>query len=397
VALANALAGNDLNGTDPEIVALFSSTFDWYYGTDGNTPSNKVDFATVVVHELGHGLGFVGSMNYDDGVGSAECNGFAGQGCWGYGTGYPFIYDRFTEDANGTPLLDYANFSTALGDALRGQAGGGVDFDGPNANGANVDNGRAPVALYAPSTWRPGSSYAHLDEIFNGTPNALMTYSLGNGESVHHPGPVTLGIFEDMGWVTEEGTVFAFAYLPSVVRNWPPAQYPGVVNGDFEDGRTGWTEYSTHPWDLIVRDFPGDVTPRSGSWAAWLGGENNHESYVGQQVTVPAGGPYLAYWHWIKSTDICGNDLGSVVINGFTVNQYDLCGFEQTSGWVKHVVDLDAYAGRTVEIRIRVETNSLIASSLFVDDVSFQSGPSTAQGNSMPSDPGDGVLQVGAD
>ena len=32
------------------------------------------------------------------------------------------------------------------------------------------------------------------------TPNSLMTYSLGHGESEHNPGPVMLGMFEDMGW-----------------------------------------------------------------------------------------------------------------------------------------------------------------------------------------------------
>jgi hypothetical protein len=319
-------------------------------------------------------------MNYDDGISYAECNGIAGTGCWGYGTAFPFIYDRFTEDGNGTPLLDYASPSSALGDALVGQAGGGVYFDGPNANGANTDNGQAPVRLYAPSTWRPGSSYSHLDEIFNGTPNSLMTYSLANGESEHSPGPVTLGMFEDMGWTTGGNGASVFVYLPSVIRNWPPTQLPGVVNGDFEDGPTGWTEYSTHPWDLIVRDFPSSVTPHSGSWAAWLGGENDNESYLEQQVTVPPGGPYLAYWHWIRSSDLCGNDLGGVLINGSTVEQYDLCLSQNTGGWAKHVVDLNAYAGQTVWLRIRVETNSLLMSSLFVDDVSFQTGADQTRG-----------------
>ncbi|MBU6230482.1 MAG: hypothetical protein KGQ93_12415 [Cyanobacteria bacterium REEB459] len=34
----------------------------------------------------------------------------------------------------------------------------------------------------------------------NNTPNALMTYSLGFRESILNPGPVTLGMFKDMGW-----------------------------------------------------------------------------------------------------------------------------------------------------------------------------------------------------
>src|SRR5574341_1296844 len=61
VATANKLTGSDLDPTDYDIRARFSSTFtDWYFGTDGNTPSDKWDFVSVVLHELGHGLGFTG-------------------------------------------------------------------------------------------------------------------------------------------------------------------------------------------------------------------------------------------------------------------------------------------------------------------------------------------------
>ena len=41
-------------------------------------------------------------------------------------------------------------------------------------------------------------------------------------------------------------------YLPLVLMNRPPVAPTGVTNGDFEDGATGWVEYSTHGWDLIV-------------------------------------------------------------------------------------------------------------------------------------------------
>jgi uncharacterized repeat protein (TIGR01451 family) len=51
-----------------------------------------------------------------------------------------------------------------------------------------------------PPTWRPGSSIYHLDERYNDTPDALMTYSLSNGESVHDPGDVARGILRDIGW-----------------------------------------------------------------------------------------------------------------------------------------------------------------------------------------------------
>lgn len=52
----------------------------------------------------------------------------------------------------------------------------------------------------APSSWKPGSSYTHLDESFNDTPHALMTYSLSRGEVLHHPGSIALAMLQDTGW-----------------------------------------------------------------------------------------------------------------------------------------------------------------------------------------------------
>jgi hypothetical protein len=151
----------------------------------------------------------------------------------------------------------------------------------------------------------------------------------------------------------------------------------GIVNGDFESGSTGWTEYSYQGWPIIINsEFPEDVTPHGGSWAAWLGGDDNEISYIQQPVTISAGTPYLVYYHWIDSTDICGYDYGFVLINSSVVHTYDLCSTTNTGGWVKHSVNLSAYAGQSVTLQIRVETDSLDYSSLFVDDVSLQGSAS---------------------
>lgn len=184
-ALANSLAGTDLDGPAiSDIGAEFNSTFDWYYGTDGVVPFDKVDFVSVVLHEIGHGLGFSGSMTVQGDM-----------GYWGSGTPFPDIYDKFTVTATNQPLTDYPSTgSTTLAAHLTGD---NIYFNGPNTLAANGGN---RAKLYAPSTWQQGSSYSHLDEIYNGTPHALMTYALGSGQAEHDPGTITLGIFQDMGW-----------------------------------------------------------------------------------------------------------------------------------------------------------------------------------------------------
>ena len=71
VAIAEKLVGSNLNDNTPDIFAIFNQNFsNWYFGTDGNPPAGKIDFVTVVLHELGHGLGLVGSMTVSSGSGS---------------------------------------------------------------------------------------------------------------------------------------------------------------------------------------------------------------------------------------------------------------------------------------------------------------------------------------
>ena len=184
IALANARHGSDLDATIPDISATFSSTFsNFYFGTDG-VPGAKVDFESVVLHEIGHGLGFVGLAGY---------HGSAWSCC--AGSSYPGIYDRFTT-GNGSPIATLS--AGALPAAMQGAD---VRFTGAAATAAN--GGVAPK-LYAPNPWQGGSSYSHLDEATYpaGNPNSLMTPAIGSNEVIHAPGPIALGIFADTGWTT---------------------------------------------------------------------------------------------------------------------------------------------------------------------------------------------------
>lgn len=191
VALANSIVGRDLDPERPDIVAEFSDDPGLvYFGTDGRPPTGTFDFPTIVLHEIGHGIGFFGGLEvvndrgtYDPG--SAEPT--------------PFIYDRFTVQETGTsfrPLLDYPRDSVELAAALQSNA---VFWDGDN--GVAAAGGALP-RLYAPPRWEPGSSYSHLDEVSYppGTTNALMTPFAARQEVLRDPGPISLGILEDQGW-----------------------------------------------------------------------------------------------------------------------------------------------------------------------------------------------------
>jgi hypothetical protein len=139
-------------------------------------------------------------------------------------------------------------------------------------------------------------------------------------------------------------------------------------------------------WLLIVDSFPGTITPRSGTWSAWIGGDYDDTSYVQQQTVVSLSCPYFIYWHWIASEDACGYDFGRVLVNDIVVDTVNLCSSTQTGGWAKHVVNLGAYAGQSVSLQIRAETDSSLNSNLFVDDVGFESSVTSDQGISSVAD-----------
>lgn len=197
-ALANALAGKDLDPTSPEISAKFSSNGAWYYGTDGQTPSGRYDLETAVLHELGHGLGFLSSDSYDPQTGMGLLD-------------EPTPFDAFIRTPDGRRLSDIPNPSVELGTLLTSP----LTWSG--ANGVAANNGVRPQ-IYAPSTYEDGSSVSHLDELTypSGTPNTLMTPQLDPAEAIHDPGPITLGMLADMRTKPPAGPVTS---LPSVPLN----------------------------------------------------------------------------------------------------------------------------------------------------------------------------------
>ena len=212
-ALADALALKNLGLGQPDVVAVFSANTNWYFGTDGNVSSSEYDFATVVLHEVGHGLGFSGSMQ----VGTLD-----GQvvGRWGFGNGVPYMYDLFAVNGRNQNLTDTSIFPNTSPQLAAELQSGNLFFTGSEAFEAN---GNKVAPLYAPTNWVQGTSYSHLDLSYRDTSDSLMTGFLSNGEANHFIGPVTSGLFNDIGW-NEALPIFNYdeidmdIFLPVVTR-----------------------------------------------------------------------------------------------------------------------------------------------------------------------------------
>ena len=195
-ALINSIAREDLDTSEPEIVAFFNSNAtSVYFGTDGRPATGQVDFRTIVLHELGHGLGFASETGPDP-----QGRGYWGIDFFGDGRRRPLSYDRHVVARETTGTRAITSYPQGITELTRALTGGQLFWDG--AKGKQALGGARPQ-LYAPSPFEDGSSYAHLDEAAfpRGNPHSLMTPFVGNGEVIHDPGAVALGILADQGWV----------------------------------------------------------------------------------------------------------------------------------------------------------------------------------------------------
>ena len=189
-----------------------------------------------------------------------------------------------------------------------------------------------------------------------------------------------------------------FAYVPIVIGKPAPPQPPPspLVNGNFEQGpNVGWVESSNYTgFTLVTNDFDDNqLTPHSGAFAAWLGGVNDEEAIITQQVTVPTGQPFLRYYYIIGSQEtLCGFDEGGVAVNGNPLQLYGLCDANESADWVLDSIDLSAFKGQSVTLQFFTFTDGSFNSNLFIDDVSFAASAAAEDASS----PGAGAIDASA-
>jgi hypothetical protein len=179
-ALANALAGKDLDRDNAEIIVQVNSSANWNQRGDDKPRSNEYDLESVILHEVAHGLGFLSTDVYDK--------------FFGYGSiDQPTPFDAYIQTPDGRRLADIPTPSLELGKILSSP----LYWIGEN--GKRV-NGGEKIKMYTPVTYEPGSSVSHLDEstYSKSGVNAVMTPNLDAGEVFHQPGPLLLAMMEDL-------------------------------------------------------------------------------------------------------------------------------------------------------------------------------------------------------
>ena len=133
-AIADSITGVDQHPAGADFYITYNSDWDdpaqcarpgFYYGLDGNEPTNADDLFPVVLHEMGHGLGFASFASPSNGV---------------FYFGAPGIFDYYTMDM--TTGLHWSEMSNAQR-AASATNNGNLVWDGPNVTA------EVPDTLYA--------------------------------------------------------------------------------------------------------------------------------------------------------------------------------------------------------------------------------------------------------
>lgn len=189
IALTEKLSGKEITGADtPDIICSLNKNIAWYFGTDGNTPGTKYDLATAVLHEITHGLGFSGFFKVENGT-----------GFFNNSANLPSIYDYYIFNYDNQQIADNEIF-TRPSDELQTQLTSEKLRFHTSKESSNAET--TPANIYAPSTWKYGSSIYHLNQsdFLADEKNGLMTAYKYKGEAIHTPGDVTLNMLAEMGW-----------------------------------------------------------------------------------------------------------------------------------------------------------------------------------------------------
>lgn len=194
-ALANALAGTRLNrSNNSEIDVQFNGALDsdpqcldgrgYYYGYD-HMDGNKIDFPDVLMHEIGHGLGFISLVVPSTGRNLA-------------GTSF-VIFDHFVLDLTSNKTFDQMTASERAAAAVDS---GNLVWAGPNsrAQSSLLTDGVNDqyLQLYAPATVSDGSSVSHWDTAEK--PDLLMQPFVSTDVRALQSVDFTTCALEDMGW-----------------------------------------------------------------------------------------------------------------------------------------------------------------------------------------------------
>lgn len=157
-------------------------------------------------------------------------------------------------------------------------------------------------------------------------------------------------------------------YLPILLN--AESCEPLVQNGGFENGSS--------PWVLGGFTYISIDNPHTGSYSAWLGGNNYAYDTLYQMITIPgdATSANISYY-WYMDTEEWSHPWDYMYVKIRNASGYDLRTLEVISdgstpnSWVLSSFDIREFIGQTVQVYFEAITDGSLVTDFFVDDVSL--------------------------
>jgi hypothetical protein len=225
-ALADSLAGIDLNPGVPDIAASLNGQLDagcfsggapngWYYGLDGRPSAGRINLLPAVLHELAHGLGFATFVSLPTG---RRCCSL--QPLQQYDDAFMIHLEDHDSGLLWPDMMDLQRAASAIDT-------GRLHWVGNNAlaAGESLTSGRSDghIRMYAPLDLREGSSVSHFDTLL--LPDELMEPFLVSNASRQ----LTTAVFKDIGWRVAGDPTPTMTASPTVTLSSTPTSTPSLT------------------------------------------------------------------------------------------------------------------------------------------------------------------------
>jgi hypothetical protein len=158
-----------------------------------------------------------------------------------------------------------------------------------------------------------------------------------------------------------------------------------LVNGDFDDGASGWTQYDDEAGavrPIIVAATSAGVTAESEPNVAHLGGVNDAAAGMFQAIAIPEGTVSMTLTGFRRATT---QEASSAPIDVLTIQLYEdaetatglvgdfvvVSNEDATGDWVEFTgtVDVEAHGGHMLELDVYAETDGSLITEFFVDSL----------------------------
>ena len=239
-SLGNQIAGYDFAPGMVDIRLEMNSKFPFYYGINGNPSASQMDWITIMMHEVLHGLGFAGLCR-ETGRYTYVANN--GNNIYQSLPGYPSAYDRQLFQGTAGPCLTELNQSQRADLVISDNLYAGA----PGSRLLAANDGKR-VKMYAPNPYKGGSSISHWDSSVDFP--TFMKYATSRGSKLHAINEREIAILMDMGWTQPEEDSDTFAVSPD---SYDFAASGGVSSEINITCNTTWTVKTDAAWLTVSK------------------------------------------------------------------------------------------------------------------------------------------------